>query len=60
VSNLGSTITQPPPSLISQLAGAGTALYGASQMGKKAAGGSIHEQRGAGLNDLAMYQMSRG
>jgi hypothetical protein len=62
VGNLGQNITQPPPSLISQLAGAGTALYGASQMGqpRKAAGGSIHEQRGAGLNDLAMYQMSRG
>ena len=64
VSNLGSTITQPPPSLISQLAGAGTAAYGMYQMGqgqqKRAAGGSIHEQRGAGLNDLAMYQMSRG
>jgi hypothetical protein len=66
VSNLGSTIVQPPPSLISQLAGAGTAAYGMYQMGqgqgqpRKAEGGSIHEQRGAGLNDLAMYQMSRG
>lgn len=60
VGNLGSTVTQPAPSLLSQLAGAGTALYGASQMGRKAAGGSIHEQPGAGLSDLAMYQMSRG
>jgi hypothetical protein len=60
IGNLGQTITQPPPSLISQLAGAGTTAYGMYQMGKKAAGGSIHEQRGAGLNDLAMYQMSRG
>ena len=61
IGNLGSTVTQPAPSVISQLAGAGTALYGASQMGKKiAAGGAIHAQRGAGLNDLAMYQMSRG
>jgi len=62
VGNLGSTVTQPAPSLLSQLAGAGTALYGASQMGKKtyAAGGAIYEQPGAGLSDLAMYQMSRG
>jgi hypothetical protein len=67
VSNLGSTITQPPPSLISQLAGAGTAAYGMYQMGqgqgqprKVAAGGAIYEQPGAGLSDLAMYQMSRG
>jgi len=60
IGNLGSTITQPAPSLLSQVAGAGTALYGMSQMGKKAAGGAIHAKRGAGLNDLAMYQMSRG
>lgn len=59
VSNLGSTITQPPPSLISQAAGVGTAGYALSQMGKKAKGGQI-KQRGAGLADLAMYQMSRG
>jgi hypothetical protein len=60
VSNQGSVMTQPAPSLLSQVAGAGTALYGMSQMGKKAAGGTIHAKRGAGLNDLAMYQMSRG
>ena len=61
VSNQGSVMTQPAPSLLSQVAGAGTALYGMSQMGKKiAAGGAIHAKRGAGLNDLAMYQMSRG
>jgi hypothetical protein len=61
VGNLGSTVTQPAPSMLSQVAGAGTALYGMSQMGKKiAAGGAIHAKRGAGLNDLAMYQMSRG
>ena len=63
IGNLGSTVTQPAPSLLSQLAGAGTALYGASQMGqprKVAAGGAIYEQPGAGLSDLAMYQMSRG
>ena len=62
VGNLGNTVTQPAPSLLSQVAGAGTALYGASQMGqpRRAAGGAIHAKRGAGLNDLAMYQMSRG
>jgi len=63
IGNLGSTVTQPAPSLLSQLAGAGTALYGASQMGSKktyATGGATYAQPGAGLNDLAMYQMSRG
>lgn len=62
IGNIGSTVTQPAPSMLSQLAGAGTALYGASQMGKKtyAMGGATYEQPGAGLSDLAMYQMSRG
>jgi hypothetical protein len=58
ISNLGYTVTQPPPSLISQAAGVGTALTGASKLFGKAKGGSI--KQGAGLSDLAMYQMSRG
>jgi len=60
VSNQGSIITQPPPSLISQAAGVGTALTGASKLFGKAKGGHIKQKAGAGLNDLAMYQMSRG
>ena len=53
VSNLGSTITAPPPSLISQGLGAAAAYYGA----KKAAGGAIRSKRGAGLVDLALNGM---
>jgi hypothetical protein len=55
VSNQGSVMTQPAPSLLSQVAGAGTALYGMSQMGKKAAGGAIKSR--AGLVDLALSRM---
>ena len=53
VSSLGSTITAPPPSLISQGLGAAAAYYGA----KKAAGGAIRSRRGAGLVDLALNGM---
>jgi hypothetical protein len=59
VSSQGSTITQPAPSIISQAAGLGGAALGASKLFGKAKGGQI-KQRGAGLADLAMYQMSRG
>ena len=51
VSNLGSTVTTPPPSLISQGLGAAAAFYGA----KKAAGGAIRSR--AGLVDLALSGM---
>jgi hypothetical protein len=60
VSNQGSIITQPAPSIISQAAGVGTALTGASKLLGRAKGGRIKQKAGAGLNDLAMYQMSRG
>jgi len=53
VSNLGSTVTQPGPSLISQGLGAAAAYYGA----KKAGGGAIRSSRGAGLVDLALSGM---
>lgn len=59
VSNLGSTITSPPPSLVSQAIGLGGAAVTGSKLFGKAKGGQI-KQRGAGLADLAMYQMSRG
>jgi hypothetical protein len=53
VGNLGQVTTQPGPSLISQTLGAATAYYGA----KKAAGGAIRSNRGAGLVDLALSGM---
>ena len=60
ISNLGSSVYTPPPSLISQAAGVGTALAGASKLKGIAKGGRIKQKSGAGLADLAMYQMSRG
>lgn len=51
VGNLGSTVTQPGPSIISQGLGAAAAYYGA----KKAAGGAIRSR--AGLVDLALSGM---
>lgn len=59
VGNLGSTMTQPAPSLVSQVAGLGGAAVTGAKLFGKAKGGQI-KQRGAGLADLAMYQMSRG
>ena len=53
VSQVGSTMTQPAPSIISQGLGAAAALYGA----KKAKGGAIRSYRGAGLVDLALSGM---
>lgn len=59
IGNLGSTMTQPAPSLVSQVAGLGGAAVTGAKLFGKAKGGQI-KQRGAGLADLAMYQMSRG
>ena len=59
VSQIGQTVYTPPPSLVSQAAGLGTAALGASKLFGKAKGGQV-KQRGAGLADLAMYQLSRG
>ena len=53
ISNLGSTMTQPGPSILSQGLGAAAAYYGA----KKAGGGAIRSNRGAGLVDLALSGM---
>jgi hypothetical protein len=52
VGNLGSTVTQPGPSIISQGLGAAAAYYGAKP---KAAGGAIRSR--AGLVDLALSGM---
>ena len=50
------TMYQQPPSMISQVAGLGTAAIGASKLGMFAGGGSVDE-RPAGLADLAIYNM---
>lgn len=52
-----STLFTPQPSAMSQLAGAGTALYGASKLVKK--GGAIKEpkKKAAGLAELAMTKI---
>jgi len=47
---------QPPPNPLSQLAGAGTALYGASRAGMFAEGGEV-KAAGGGLMDLAVAEM---
>jgi hypothetical protein len=52
IGNLGSTVTQPGPSIISQGLGAAAAYYGAKP---KAAGGAIRSR--AGLVDLALSGM---
>jgi len=59
IGNLGQTVTQPAPSLLSQAAGIGGAAISGYKLFGKAEGGQI-KQHGAGLSDLAMYQMSRG
>ena len=48
-------VYQAAPSGVSQLAGAGTALYGASRLVKK--GGSIKEKKGSGLADLQLHKL---
>ena len=51
-----STMYQQPPSMLSQVAGLGTAAVGASKLGMFAEGGSVND-RPAGLADLAIYNM---
>jgi hypothetical protein len=55
-----STIYQPAPSMVSQAAGLGTAALGASKL-LAAKGGSTGDiqQRGAGLADLAVFQIGQ-
>lgn len=60
VSQVGSTTYTPPPSLVSQAVGLGGAALTGSKLLNKAKGGRIKQKSGAGLADLAMYQMSRG
>jgi hypothetical protein len=53
MSQLSSTMYQTPPSMLSQVAGAGIAAKG---LGAFAGGGAVDE-RPAGLADLAIYNM---
>jgi hypothetical protein len=56
-----STMYQTPPSMLSQVAGLGTAAVGASKLGMFAGGGSVEDvdyrDKPAGLADLAIYNM---
>jgi hypothetical protein len=52
------TMYQQPPSMLSQVAGLGTAAIGASKLGMFAGGGSVSDAP-AGLADLAIYQMGQ-
>jgi hypothetical protein len=50
------TMYAPPPNPLSQLAGVGTALYGASKMAQ----GGVTKSAGGGLMDLAVAEMLGG
>jgi hypothetical protein len=52
-----SSVFQTPPSMMSQVAGLGTAAIGASKAGLFANGGSVSDAP-AGLADLAIYNMA--
>ena len=52
----GTTITTPAPSILNQVAGAGTALYGLG----KARGGAIKQRKIAGLPAILINSMARG
>jgi len=59
----GSTVYGQPPSTVSQLAGLGTAAFGASKLFGMKDGGSVEDvtyrDKPAGLADLAIYNMGR-
>jgi hypothetical protein len=56
----GTTITTPAPSVLNQVAGAGTALFGLSQPTPKARGGAIKQRKIAGLPAILINSMARG
>lgn len=61
MSQTASTMYQQPPSMTSQLAGLGTAAFGASKLFGMKAGGAVEDvayrDKPAGLADLAIYNM---
>jgi hypothetical protein len=56
----GTTVTTPAPSLLNQVAGAGTALFGLGQPTTKARGGAIKQKKINGLPALLINSMARG
>lgn len=52
----GTTVTTPAPSVLNQVAGAGTALFGLG----KARGGAIKQRKVAGLPAILINSMARG
>jgi hypothetical protein len=58
LSTQASTIYTSPPSLLNQVAGAGTAAYGAYKMFGSKKGGVIKERPNAGLAKLLLHKMA--
>jgi hypothetical protein len=58
LSQQGSTMYTSPPSMLSQVAGAGTAAYGAYKMFGSKKGGVIKERPNAGLAKLLLHKMA--
>jgi hypothetical protein len=57
----GTTVTTPAPSILNQVAGAATALYGIGQPTvPKARGGAIKQRKIAGLPAILINSMARG
>jgi hypothetical protein len=63
LSQTGAAVYQQPPSMTSQLAGLGTAAFGASKLFGMKDGGEVEDaeyrDKPAGLADLAIYNMGR-
>jgi hypothetical protein len=63
LSQTGSSVYQQAPSMTSQLAGLGTAAFGASKLFGMKDGGAVEDieyrEKPAGLADLAIYNMGR-
>jgi hypothetical protein len=61
LSQTGAAVYQQPPSAVSQLAGLGTAAFGASKLFGMKDGGAVEDvayrDKPAGLADLAIYNM---
>jgi hypothetical protein len=63
ITQTGATVYGPPPSTVSQLAGLGTAAFGASKLFGMKDGGKVEDaeyrDKPGGLADLAIYNMGR-
>jgi len=56
----GTTVSTPAPSLLNQVAGAATTMYGLGQPATKARGGAIKQKKINGLPALLINSMARG